>query len=126
MGASFRLTVLSLLIASMNVYGEPRKGISYKPTPSGGRACYIDGVFAYELPKVPKGFWGSTYGVRGTPVLQDGPLEQQDWSEYLRSKGITFPKGASAMYYPAFGHLVVVNLKEQHTLLLKLIGVTTE
>lgn len=101
--------------------GSPRKGISYKPTPAGGRACYIDGVFAYEMPQVPTGYIGSSFGVAATPALQDGPKEESDWKPYLEGKGIRFPKGASATYFGAFGHLVVVNTREQHERLLKMV-----
>jgi hypothetical protein len=102
--------------------GTPRKGISYKPTADGGRACFIDGVFAYELPKVPTGLWGSTYGVPATPALQGGPLNEKDWGPYLRSLGMTFARGSSASYFAQFGHLVVVNTREQQAFLVKLIG----
>jgi hypothetical protein len=112
-----RFAVLSLLLASQGIAGAPRKGVSYKPTQDGGRACYIDGVFAYEMPQVPKGLWGTTYGVRGTPALEAGPLGAYDWREFLQSKGIRFGKGASATYYAAFGHLVVVNTREQQEIL---------
>jgi len=101
--------------------GSLRKGISYKPTPAGGRACYIDGVFAYEMPQVPTGYIGSTFGVEATPALQDGPKAESDWKRYLESKGIRFPKGASATYFGAFGHLVVVNTREQHERLVKMV-----
>lgn len=103
--------------------GPPRKGVVYRPTPEGGRACYIDGVFAYEMPVVPKGLWGATYGVLSTPMLSDGPQDSSDWIEYLKSKGIAFGRGASATYHSQFGHLVVVNTREQHAVLGKLIGV---
>jgi hypothetical protein len=49
-------------------------------------------------------------------------MDQQDWIPYLRSKGMTFARGASANYFAQFGHLVVVNTREQHALLMKLIG----
>lgn len=111
-----------LLTCSTACAADPRKGVSYKPTPDGGRACYVDGVFAYRMPIVPTGLWGTTYGVPSTPALQDGPMDQQDWIPYLSSKGITFAKGASASYYSEFGHLVVVNTREQHARLMKLIG----
>lgn len=101
--------------------GSPRKGISYKPTPTGGRACYIDGAFAYEMPQVPTGYIGSSFGVEATPALQDGPRAESDWKPYLEAKGIRFPKGASATYFGAFGHLVVVNTREQHERLLKMV-----
>lgn len=101
--------------------GSPRKGISYKPTPAGGRACYIDGVFAYEMPQVPTGYIGSTFGVEATPALQDGPKGESDWKAYLEAKGIWFPKGSSATYFGAFGHLVVVNTREQHERLVKMV-----
>ena len=114
--------ILLLPLACEPLLGAPRKGISYKPTPEGGRACYIDGVFAYEMPVVPKGLWGATFGVQATPVLRDGPLEKKDWADYLRSKGIQFNKGASATFYAEFGHLVVVNTREQQDALLKLTG----
>ena len=117
MKTQLRLTVLSLLLASQAFAGPPRKGVSYKPTQEGGRACYIDGVFAYEMPQVPKGLWGTTYGVRGTLMLQDGPLGSSDWKDCLQSKGLRFGKGASATYYAAFGHLVVVNTREQQEVL---------
>jgi hypothetical protein len=110
---SIRFAALSLLLASQGLAGAPRKGVSYKPTQDGGRACYIDGVFAYEMPQVPKGLWGTTYGVRGTPALEEGPPGCSDWREFLQSKGIRFGKGTSATYYAAFGHLVVVNTREQ-------------
>jgi hypothetical protein len=112
-----RFAVLSLLLMSQGLAGAPRKGVSYKPTQDGGRACYIDGVFAYEMPQVPKGLWGTTYGVRGTPALEAGPPGASDWREFLQSKGIRFGKGASATYYAAFGHLVVVNTREQQEIL---------
>lgn len=112
----------SLMIGSTGWAGSPRKGISYKPTPDGGRACYVDGVFAYPMPNVPVGLWGTTYGVYSTPALQDGPMDQQDWIPYLRSKGVTFAKGASASFFAQYGHLVMVNTREQHAVLMKLIG----
>lgn len=121
MKTRFVFAALSLLIASQPLWGAPRKGISYKPTPDGGRACYIDGVFAYEMPQVPKGLWGTTYGVPGTDLFKDGPLSSPDWREYLQSKGVRFGKGASATYYAAFGHLVVVNTREQQEVLTKLV-----
>lgn len=117
-----RIVLAGLFAATSAFGGSPRKGISYKPTPEGGRACYIDGVFAYEMPQVPKGMWGTTYGVNSTPGLQDGPLDQKDWSEHLRGKGLTFPKGASATYYAPHGHLVLVTTREQHALLMRLLG----
>ncbi len=117
-----RAALLSLLLASQAAVGAPRKGISYKPTQEGGRACYIDGVFAYEMPQVPKGLWGTTYGVPGTPLLKDGPVGTSDWKEFLQSKGVHFAKGASATYYAAFGHLVVVNTREQQEVLTKLVA----
>ena len=111
----------------MPAHGSPpRKGISYKPTPDGGRACYVDGVFAYEMPQVPKGLWGATYGVKSTPALADGPTGEKDWVEYLRGKGLVFAKGASASYYPEFGHLVIVNTREQHAVLARLAGVESK
>ena len=111
------VSILSLVFASQALAGAPRKGVSYKPTPDGGRACYIDGVFAYEMPQVPKGLWGTTYGVRGTPVLEAGPLGSSYWRDFLESRGVHFGKGASATYYPVFGHLVVVNTREQQEVL---------
>ena len=117
-----RIALLSLLLASQSMAGPPRKGISYKPTQEGGRACYIDGVFAYEMPEVPKGLWGTTYGVPGTPLLHDGPTGSSDWKAFLQSKGVRFAKGASATYYAAFGHLVVVNTREQQEVLTKLVA----
>lgn len=114
---------LCLFLSVAVMAGPPRKGVVYRPTPEGGRACYIDGVFAYEMPVVPKGLWGATYGVHSVPVLADGPQDKSDWIEYLRSKGIAFGKGASATYHPHFGHLVVVNTREQHAVLSRLIGV---
>ncbi len=102
--------------------GSPRKGISYKPTPDGGRACYVDGVFAYPMPQVPKGLWGTTYGVTSTPALADGPTGETDWIPYLRTKGMNFLKGTSATFHAAYGHLVVVNTREQHAVLMKLAG----
>ena len=117
-----RIALLSLLLASQAAVGAPRKGISYKPTQEGGRACYIDGVFAYEMPQVPKGLWGTTYGVHGTPLLQDGPVGTYDWKDFLQSKGVRFGKGTSATYYAAFGHLVVVNTREQQEGLTKLVA----
>jgi hypothetical protein len=121
MKTQFRIAVLSLLLASHAVAGAPRKGVSYKPTQDGGRACYIDGVYAYEMPQVPKGLWGTTYGVPGTLVLQDGPVGVSDWKEFLQTKGVRFGKGASATYYAAFGHLVVVNTREQQEVLTQLV-----
>ncbi len=117
-----RIVLIALFAATSASGGSPRKGISYKPTPDGGRACYVDGVFAYEMPPVPKGMWGTTYGVKATPGLQDGPMDQIDWTGYLRAKGLTFPKGASATYYAAHGHLVLVNTREQHALLMRVLG----
>ena len=114
-----------LLTCSTAWAGNPRKGVSYKPTPDGGRACYVDGVFAYPMPNVPTGLWGTTYGVPSTPALQDGPMDQQDWIPYLRAKGMTFARGASANYFSQFGHLVVVNTREQHARLMKLLGQET-
>jgi hypothetical protein len=73
------------------------------------------------MPKVPTGLWGTTYGVPTTAALRDGPMDQQDWIPYLNTKGMTFAKGASANYFPQFGHLVIVNTREQHALLMKLI-----
>jgi hypothetical protein len=121
MKTQFRIAVLSLLLASQSFAGAPRKGVSYKPTQDGGRACYIDGAFAYEMPQVPKGLWGTTYGVPGTLVLQDGPVGVSDWKAFLQTKGVRFAKGASATYYAAFGHLVVVNTREQQEVLTKLV-----
>ena len=121
MKTQFRIAFLSLLLASHAFAGAPRKGVSYKPTQDGGRACYIDGVFAYEMPQVPKGLWGTTYGVPGTLLLQDGPVGVSDWKEFLQTKGVRFAKGASATYYAAFGHLVVVNTREQQEVLTKLV-----
>jgi hypothetical protein len=121
MKTRFVVCALSVLLAGQVLAGPPRKGISYKPTPSGGRACYIDGVFAYEMPQVPKGLWGTTYGVPGTPLFQDGPFDSSDWKEFLQSKGVRFGRGASATYYAAFGHLVVVNTREQQEVLTKLV-----
>jgi len=117
-----RIALLSLLLASEATAGTHRNGISYRPTQEGGRACYIDGVFAYEMPQVPKGLWGTTYGVPGTPLLQDGPVGTSDWKDFLQSKGLHFAKGASATYYAAFGHLVVVNTREQQEVLTKLVA----
>ncbi len=117
-----RIALLSLLLATQATAGTPRKGISYKPTQEGGRACYIDGVFAYEMPQVPKGLWGTTYGVPGTPLLQEGPVGSSDWKDFLESKGVRFAKGASATYYAVFGHLVVVNTREQQEVLTKLVA----
>lgn len=117
-------SVLLCVVLLSAVHGAPpRKGISYKPTPEGGRACYVDGVFAYEMPQVPMGLWGSTYGVKSTPAFADGPSGEKDWAEYLRGKGVVFAKGASATYYADFGHLVVVNTREQHAVLTRLAGV---
>lgn len=115
------LAALIGLLTSEVIAGSPRKGVSYKPTPEGGRACYIDGVFAYEMPQVPKGLWGTTYGVPGTPLFQDGPFTSSDWKAFLESKGVRFAKGASATYYAAFGHLVVVNTREQQEVLTKMV-----
>jgi hypothetical protein len=117
-----RIALLSLLLASEATAGTHRNGISYRPTQEGGRACYIDGVFAYEMPQVPKGLWGTPYGVPGTPLLQDGPVGTSDWKDFLQSKGVHFAKGASATYYAAFGHLVVVNTREQQEVLTKLVA----
>lgn len=117
----FQTAVLGLLLTCHSMAGAPRKGVSYKPTQDGGRACYIDGVFAYAMPQVPKGLWGTTYGVPGTRILQDGPVGASDWREFLESKGVRFAKGASATYYAAFGHLVVVNTREQQEVLTKLV-----
>lgn len=117
---------ISLLCAALTLQSfgtPPRKGVSYKPTQDGGRACYIDGTFAYLMPQVPKGYWGATYGVYSTPGLADGPLKDKDWSAYLASKGMAFPRGASATFYADFGHLVVVNTREQHAVLMKIAGV---
>lgn len=100
----------------------PRPGISYKPTPSGGRACFVDGVFAYEMPAVPKGYWGSTYGTKDTALLKDGPVDQSDWSAYLQSIGLVLPKRSSATFYPKWGHLVLVTTREKHDQLMKLVG----
>ena len=116
------LLALCVLWSASAWGGAPRKGVSYKPTPDGGRACFVDGVFAYEMPKVPTGLWGSTYGVPATPALQGGPSEEKDWAPHLRSLGMTFARGASATYFAQFGHLVVVNTREQQALLMKLIG----
>ena len=110
------------LWSAISADGAPRPGISYKPTASGGRACYVDGVFAYEMPLVPKGFWGSTYGTRETAVLKEGPADKSDWTEFLRSKGLALPKRSSATYYARWGHLVVVTSREKHDQLMKLIG----
>jgi hypothetical protein len=115
------VALLSLLLMCPTLAGAPRKGVSYKPTPDGGRACYIDGVFAYAMPMVPKGLWGTTYGVPGTPVLQEGPVDTSDWKDFLQSKGIRFGKGTSATYYAAFGHLVVVNTREQQEVLTQMV-----
>ena len=115
------LAALSIALAGQTLAAPPRKGISYKPTPEGGRACYIDGVFAYEMPQVPKGLWGTTYGVTGTPLFQDAPFGSSDWKEFLEGKGVRFGRGASATYYAAFGHLVVVNTREQQEVLTKLV-----
>ncbi len=121
-----RTLLLSALLAaaltSSLAIGAPRPGISYKPTPSGARACFVDGVFAYEMPVVPKGYWGSTYGTKDTPILKDGPTDQSDWTPYLQSKGISLPKRSSATFYPKWGHLVVVTTREKHDQLMKLIG----
>lgn len=122
MNPHLRTALLSLLLASQAAVGAPRKGISYKPTQEGGRACYIDGVFAYEMPQVPKGLWGTTYGVPGTPLLQDGPVGTSDWKDFLQGKGVRFGKGTSATYYAAFGHLVVVNTRKQQEVLTKLVA----
>jgi hypothetical protein len=121
MKTRFVAALFSVLLISQTVSGAPRKGISYKPTQDGGRACYIDGVFAYEMPQVPKGLWGTTYGVPGTPLLKDGPIASADWKQFLESKGVRFGKGASATYYAAFGHLVVVNTREQQEVLTRLV-----
>jgi hypothetical protein len=121
MKTRFVAALFSVLLISQTLAGAPRKGISYKPTQDGGRACYIDGVFAYEMPQVPKGLWGTTYGVPGTPLFQDGPQSSSDWSQFLESKGVRFGKGASATYYAAFGHLVVINTREQQEVLTKLV-----
>jgi hypothetical protein len=121
MKTHFLVLALSALLAGQSMEGAPRKGISYKPTPDGGRACYVDGVFAYEMPQVPKGLWGTTYGVPGTPLFQDGPFHSPDWKAFLESKGVRFGKGASATYYATFGHLVVVNTREQQEVLTKLV-----
>lgn len=110
-----------VLLTGQLLAASPRKGISYKPTPAGGRACYIDGVFAYEMPQVPKGLWGTTYGIAGTPLFQDAPFGSSDWKEFLQSKGVRFGRGASATYYAAFGHLVVVNTREQQEVLTSLV-----
>jgi hypothetical protein len=115
------LAALGMALAAQALAGPPRKGISYKPTPEGGRACYIDGVFAYEMPQVPKGLWGTTYGVPGTPIFQDAPFGSSDWKEFLEGKGVRFGRGTSATYYAAFGHLVVVNTREQQEVLTKLV-----
>lgn len=104
----------------------PRKGIVYRPTPEGGRACYIDGVFAYEMPPVPKGMYGTTFGVSKTGVLTNGPREQTDWTEYLRSKGFRFERGATATYFAAQDHLVIVNTREQLAALMKWAGVAED
>lgn len=119
----FKLLYLCVFLTASLLAGPPRKGIVYKPTPEGGRACYVDGVFAYEMPVVPRGFWGATYGVYSSLTLSDGPQDKQDWIEYLKSKGITFGKGGSATFHAQFGHLVVVNTREQHAALSQLIGV---
>ncbi len=127
MRAFFLTAALLLPVLFPGLYaGPPRKGISYKPTPEGGRACYVDGVFAYEMPVVPKGLWGATFGVQATPVLKDGPVDRKDWADFLRSKGVLFGKGASATFYAQFGHLVVVNTREQQDALMKLTGARTE
>ena len=120
------LPLLVMLLMSMVpvwVDAAPRPGISYKPTLSGGRACFIDGVFAYEMPVVPKGLWGATYGTKGTAVLQDGPSDQSDWTPFLRSRGIVLPKRSSATFYPQWRHLVVVTTREKHDELLRVLGI---
>ncbi|NBV85231.1 MAG: hypothetical protein EBS01_02955 [Verrucomicrobia bacterium] len=118
------LFVLPCFCAFSDLRAEPaaRKGILYKPTPDGGRACYMDGVFAYNMPPVPLGMYGSTIGVKDTPALKDGPVDQKDWKDYLSQRGMAFNRGASATYFKDYGHLVVVNTREQLALLLKLAG----
>lgn len=114
--------LLNLLMLPLVGLTAPRPGISYKPTPDGGRACFVDGVFAYEMPAVPRGYWGATYGTKDTVLLKDGPADQSDWTEYLQSKGLVLPKRSTATYYPKWGHLVVVTTREKHDQLMRLIG----
>jgi len=118
------LLLLISLCSLSDLRAEPaaRKGIMYKPTPEGGRACYIDGVFAYPMPTVPLGMYGTTVGVKDTPAIQDGPADQKDWKDYLSQKGMAFKRGASATYFKDYGHLVVVNTRDQLALLMKLVG----
>lgn len=117
--------LLAIGVAEL-IAAPPRKGIVYRPTPEGGRACYIDGVFAYEMPAVPKGMYGATFGVDQTPALANGPRERRDWSAFLSQKGLRFERGATATFFQTPGHLVVVNTREQLAVLMKWAGVSSE
>ncbi|MEY5015275.1 MAG: hypothetical protein RIS92_1633 [Verrucomicrobiota bacterium] len=114
--------LLGFVLVSLTGLAGPRPGISYKPTPEGGRACFIDGVFAYEMPAVPKGYWGATYGTKETLILQEGPIDQSDWIPFLESKGLVLPKRSTARFYSKWGHLVVVTTREKHDQLMRLLG----
>lgn len=118
--------LLSFVLGSVHGFAAPRPGISYKPTPEGGRACFVDGVFAYEMPVVPRGYWGATYGTEDTAILKDGPRHQSDWASYLESKGLTLPKRSTATFYAKWGHLVVVTTREKHDQLMRLLGLETK
>jgi hypothetical protein len=69
-----------------------------------------------ELPPVP---FGCLVRVYHFPARrwQGAPANEVDWTAFLRSQGMIFPRGGFATYFPATSTLILANTPDQLALL---------
>ena len=69
------------------------------------------------LPRAPAGCETRVFHVK-PGQFRDAPFDQMDWTNYLQSNGITFPKGGFAAYYAPSNVLIIASDSQNLDLLL--------
>ena len=100
---------LAALITSACVADKPTKSATL-----GGYSHSSPLATHLQLPPVPSGCLVRVYHVspNSQQWLRDAPRNQIDWTEYLRSLGVIFPRGGFAAYYAPSATLIVANTPE--------------